>query len=87
MLDTKTNTETTKTDTPIAAYSVESFCAAHGMGRSFFYQILREGSGPRTMKVKKKRLITAEAAADWRRWREKKTAEAEAASLVEGDGQ
>jgi len=48
------------------AYDVDTFCARHKISRSFFYLLLKEGNGPRLMKVGRRTLITAEAAADWR---------------------
>jgi hypothetical protein len=71
---------------PLAAFTVNSFCASHGIGRSLFYQLLREGTGPRIIKVKNKTIITSEAAAEWRLLMEEKTAEAKAAAHVVGGG-
>lgn len=50
-----------------AAYSVAEFCAAHGITKVTFYKSMKEGNGPRIMKVGARTLISAEAAADWRR--------------------
>lgn len=50
-----------------AAYSVAEFCSAHGITKVTFYKSMKEGSGPRIMKVGTRTLISAEAAADWRR--------------------
>lgn len=50
-----------------AAYSVAEFCAAHGITKVTFYKSMKEGSGPRIMKVGTRTLISAEAASDWRR--------------------
>jgi hypothetical protein len=61
---------------PRAAYSVNQFCEAHSVSRSKLYSMWREGIGPRFMEVGDKRLITVEAAADWRHAREAATAEA-----------
>lgn len=57
-----------------AAYSIASFCAAHEISRSKFYQLVNAGIGPRLMRVGAKVLISTEAAADWRRAREAATA-------------
>jgi predicted DNA-binding transcriptional regulator AlpA len=62
-----------------AAYSIASFCAAHEISRSKFYQMINEGIGPRLMKVGAKVLISAEAAADWRAEREAATTAGQAA--------
>ena len=48
-------------------YSVEEFCEAHGIGRSHFYILLRNNRGPKTMRLGRRRLISREAARDWRR--------------------
>lgn len=48
-------------------YSVRDFCAAHGITKVTFYDLLKKGTGPRFMKVGTRTLISAEAAADWRR--------------------
>lgn len=51
----------------IAAYTVQEFCQAHGgFSRPFFYSLVKQGKGPRLMKVGRRTLITAEAAAEWR---------------------
>ena len=50
-----------------AAYSVPGFCKSHGISRSFLYLLWRERRGPRVMRVGGRTLISAEAAADWRR--------------------
>lgn len=57
-----------------AAYTVQEFCAAHGgFSRPFFYSLLKQGKGPRLMKVGRRTLITAEAAAEWRQRMERET--------------
>ena len=56
-----------QTNTHRAAYSVKEFCDAHGITKVTVYKMLKEGSGPRIMKVGARTLISAEAAADWRR--------------------
>ena len=54
----------------VDAFSINQFCQRHNISRSHFYDCLKEGDGPRTMKVGTRTLISAEAAADWRRERE-----------------
>ncbi len=49
------------------AYSVDEFCEAHGFCRATLYNLWRSGDGPRFMRVRDRRLISIEAAADWRR--------------------
>lgn len=48
-------------------YSVSEFCKSHRVSRSRFYQLLDANTGPRLMRVGRRVLISAEAAADWRR--------------------
>jgi hypothetical protein len=57
-----------------AAYTIDEFCEAHRISRSRFYALLRDGRGPRVMRVDSRIRISKEAAADWRR-----ASEAEAA--------
>ncbi len=56
-----------------AAYSVDAFCRAHSISRSMFYALLRDGQGPRLMKIGARTLISREAAEDWRWARERAT--------------
>jgi hypothetical protein len=55
----------------LAAFSVFGFCLAHGLSRSKFYGMLREGEGPRVMKCGTRTLISVEAARAWRQARER----------------
>jgi hypothetical protein len=59
-----------------AAYTVAEFCRSHRLSRSKLYQLWAAGIGPRVLRVGVKVLITAEAAAEWRRERERASAEA-----------
>lgn len=61
------------------AFSVAAFCADHGIGRTHFYELLRQGKAPRLMKLGRRVLISAEAAADWRRAMEAATDQKEVA--------
>lgn len=47
-------------------YTVDEFCEAHRISRTFFYNLRKSGDGPDTIKIKTRRLITKEAAARWR---------------------
>lgn len=58
------------------AQSVTDFCHANGISRSLFYKLQRAGAGPRLMKVGRRTLISAEAAADWRKAVEQTPAQA-----------
>ena len=59
--------------------TVAQFCEAHDISRTTFYQLQKDGKGPRLMKVGRRTLITAEASADWRRKMEFMTATVEVA--------
>lgn len=48
-------------------YSMEAFAAAHQMSRSRLYEILNMGCGPKVTRNGRCRLITREAAEQWRR--------------------
>lgn len=58
-----------------AAYTVTQFCDDHNLSRTHLYELIRQGLGPRLMKVGRRTLISIEAAADWRRKVEQATAE------------
>jgi excisionase family DNA binding protein len=51
----------------LRALTVEAFCRSYGIGRSTAYKLIKEGLGPRTMKVGRRTLISIEAADEWRR--------------------
>jgi hypothetical protein len=52
------------------AFTIAEFCQTHRISRSFLYSEWKAGRGPRFMRAGVKRIITGEAAADWRRERE-----------------
>jgi hypothetical protein len=56
------------------AYSVKAFCKAHGISPAFFYVMRSEGWGPAEMYAGQRVLISHEAAARWRRMRERAAA-------------
>ena len=56
--------------------SVSAFCADHGVSRSLFYRLIKEGRGPRLTKIARRTLISAEAAAEWRAKMERETEQA-----------
>jgi hypothetical protein len=51
----------------ISAATVDEFCHAHRISRGTFYNLLKTGRGPSIMKVGARTLISADAAAIWRR--------------------
>ena len=52
-------------------YTVTQFCKTHHISRSMFYKQLQLGEGPRLMHVGRRRLISNEAAAEWRQRKER----------------
>jgi hypothetical protein len=48
------------------ALTVDEFCAAHNISRTFFYELRSAGKGPASMMVGGRHLISIEAAARWR---------------------
>lgn len=50
-----------------AAQAVQEFCDDHSISRAFLYELWAAGKGPRKMMVGRKILISAEAAAEWRK--------------------
>jgi hypothetical protein len=61
----------------LEAFSIDEFCARHGpISRSYYYKLKELGLGPREIKIGTRVLISAEAAAAWRREREAATAAA-----------
>lgn len=62
-------------------YTVSGFCATHHIARSFLYLLLREGRGPRVMKLGRRTFITREAAAEWRQRMEQETVAAAASGV------
>lgn len=61
----------------VQAFSVDEFCHAHRICRASFYNLLKAGRGPATMKVGGRKLISIEAAAEWRRRMEAESSAAE----------
>lgn len=55
------------------AYSVAEFCRRHGFSTGHLYALWRGKRGPRYMQLGDRRIITREAAADWRRELEAET--------------
>lgn len=65
---------------PQSAYSIAQFCDAHHISRTHLHNMCKAGRGPRMMKLGRRVLISAEAAADWRRQIEAETTKAGLAS-------
>ena len=54
-------------------YTIPQFCDGHNVSRTHFYALLKQGKGPRLMKVGRRNLISAESAAAWRKRMEDET--------------
>ena len=59
----------------VDAYSVPKFCASHNLSRGYLYVLWADGRGPRFFRLGRRKLISREAAAAWRRRMETETAE------------
>lgn len=55
------------------SYSIVEFCYSENISKALFYKILKEGNGPKIMKVGRRTLISAEAATEWRKRMEQNT--------------
>ncbi|ARP85779.1 helix-turn-helix transcriptional regulator [Bordetella genomosp. 9] len=56
-----------------ATWTIPQFCDSHNISRTHLYDLIKQGKGPRLMKLGRRTLISAEAAADWRRQMEAET--------------
>lgn len=54
----------------VKAFSINEFCADHGISRSTYYSLRKKGKAPQEMRLTDRWLISVEAAAEWRRQRE-----------------
>jgi hypothetical protein len=54
---------------PPATFTIQEFCVAHRISAAFYYALKKAGLGPREMVLGRRRIISNEAAADWRRER------------------
>jgi predicted DNA-binding transcriptional regulator AlpA len=59
----------------IEATSIADFCQAHGISRALFYLLRKRGQAPKTLAAGRRRLVSAEAAAAWRRAMEEPSAD------------
>lgn len=57
--------------TPLAAYTIPKFCAAHDISVRFYFKMRDAGFGPREMRIGRSVRISLAAAADWAAAREK----------------
>ena len=51
-----------KRELPKLAFGIREFCDSLGISRSFFYELVKSGRGPRIMRLGKRRLISLKAA-------------------------
>ena len=57
-------------DQTFAVFTIAEFCHAHRISQSMYFKLRALGLGPREMMVGTRKLISLEAAADWRKARE-----------------
>lgn len=68
-----------------ATFTITQFCDDHNISRTHFYELVKQGKGPRLLRVGRRTLVSQEAAADWRRRMEEETA-SQGKSFWEGKG-
>jgi predicted DNA-binding transcriptional regulator AlpA len=51
----------------MGANSIPAFCRAHGISRAHFYNLRKRGLAPKTLTAGRRRLVSDESAAEWRR--------------------
>jgi hypothetical protein len=74
---------TTELPTQANVFTVAEFCEAHRISKTSYYEMKAAGLGPAEMIIGRARRISFEAAAKWRKAREKKSRKArEAASAA-----
>jgi hypothetical protein len=61
---------------PTHTFSIQEFCDAHRISRSRYFELKKQGLTPDEMHVGHRHLISFEAAARWRRQREREAAAA-----------
>lgn len=49
------------------AFGVDEFAARHGISRAYLYLLWKRGEGPKYMQIGARRLVSREAASEWRR--------------------
>lgn len=57
-------------EVPRVAYSIDEFCHAYGISKSFYFKMKDRGETPREMRIGHRVLISFDAAQDWVRQRE-----------------
>jgi predicted DNA-binding transcriptional regulator AlpA len=57
----------------VGAASISAFCKEHGISRAHFYNLMKRGLAPRTLVAGRRRLVSSESAAEWRRSMEQLT--------------
>ena len=50
----------------ITVYDIPTFCKEHKISKPFLYKLIKNGKGPRLMKVGRRTLISLDAARKWR---------------------
>ena len=63
-------------------YSIAEFCQLNGISRSTLYKLKRAGLGPKTVQIGRRRLITREAAEEWRSELEQQSDTSELGSVL-----
>ena len=58
------------------AFTVLEFCRAHRLSQTHYYELKKNGQGPDEIEIGRRRIISIESAARWRKARETAAAEA-----------
>lgn len=51
---------------PQSAFTIQQFCEDHSFSKNMFYKLKRAGLAPKMIAVGARRIITVEAAMEWR---------------------
>ncbi len=74
-----TGRKTSSAPVELGAYTIETFCEAHGISTAMYFKLKAQGLGPDEMEVGRRRPISIEAAARWRAQREEAARESDQA--------
>ena len=58
-----------------ALLTLAQFCSDHGISKSFYYKLKKQGRGPAEIKLGSLTMISAESASRWRRRMERESRE------------
>jgi hypothetical protein len=65
-----TGRKVTSAPVVLGAYSITSFCEAHALSPAMYFKLRAMGLGPAEMEIGRRKAISIESAAKWRKQRE-----------------